>query len=340
MCSPPRRAPYVRDALPTYASASSSSSQPPSGGCDGAFVAALSKDRFVHAALCWHDQLRRVGSTCRILLIVEDRPGASALSPASWAQLERTFGNNSLLRASALIASASFGVRRGRRLLDGGRSAQEASALRYWAWALPLTRVCYMDLDVLIKQNVDELLRWSLPSNASLAAVRCPGRSYFFNAGVTVIKPSRDFLRRLLLRNCYYEARHFENASHARGLRVCRRFTGGVPVRGADVSIVKACESRAADQSVINMAVQGDYEGRSGRKQGRMVYLPARFNAGWLTSAARKPDVAIVHFAGKHKPWDAPPLGRRHEVVGSWKQELRDAWVRACKSSRFRVSAA
>tara|TARA_B100000780_G_C20946515_1_gene377562 strand:- start:455 stop:658 length:204 start_codon:yes stop_codon:yes gene_type:complete len=66
--------------------------------------------------------------------------------------------------------------------------------------------------------------------------------------------------------------------------------------------MVKACESKLADQSVINMAVQADYAGRSGRKQGRVAFLPARYNAVWSTSAARDPDVAIVHFAGKHRP--------------------------------------
>ena len=65
------------------------------------------------------------------------------------------------------------------------------------------------------------------------------------------------------------------------------------------MNTVKACESRLADQSIINMAVQTDYAGRTGRKQGRVAFLPARYNAAWSTSAARAPDVAIVHFAGK-----------------------------------------
>ena len=57
---------------------------------------------------------------------------------------------------------------------------------------------------------------------------------------------------------------------------------------------------REEAMSIINMAVQTDYAGRTGRKQGRVAFLPARYNAAWSTSAARAPDVAIVHFAGKH----------------------------------------
>jgi hypothetical protein len=269
--------------------------------CEGAFVAVLAKERFVHAALCWHDQLRRVGSTCRILLILDDRPTAPVLSSGSWSKLVQTFGNGSLVRVSSLVASTGLGGRHGRRLLDRGRAAQTASALRYWAWALPVLRVCYMDLDLLIKRNVDDLLQWPLPRNTSLAAIRCPGRSFYFNSGVMLLRPSRDFLRRLLLRDCYWEARHFANATNFRAVRACRRYTDG-PVRGQDVSMVKACESKLADQSVINMAVQNDYAGRSGRKQGRVAFLPARYNAVWSTSAARDPDVAIVHFAGKPCP--------------------------------------
>lgn len=267
--------------------------------CEGAFVAVLAKERFVHAALCWHDQLRRVGSTCRILLIFDDRPRAPALSSGSWGKLVQTFGNNSLVRVSSLAASTGFGGRHGRRLLDRGRAAQSAAALRYWAWALSVPRVCYMDLDVLIKRNVDDLLLWPLPRNTSLAAVRCPGRSFFFNSGVMVLRPSREVLRRLLLRDCYWETRHFANATHFRAVKVCRRYTEG-PVRGQDVSLVKACESKLADQSVINMVFQDDYEGRSGKKQGRVVFLPTRYNAVWSSSPARDPEAAIVHFAGEH----------------------------------------
>lgn len=272
--------------------------------CEGAFVAVLAKERFVHAALCWHNQLRRVGTTCRILLILDDRPRAPALSNGSWSKLVQTFGNGSLVRVSSLAASTSFGERHGRRLLDRGREAKTASALKYWAWALSVPRVCYMDLDVLIKRNVDDLLQWPLPRNASLAAVRCPGRSFFFNAGVMLLRPSHDFLRRLLLRDCYWEMRKFANgnATNLRGIRSlsCRRYADG-PMRGRDVTTVKACESKVSDQTIINMEVQTDYAGRSGRKQGRVALLPTRYNAVWSTSAARAPDVAIVHFAGK--PW-------------------------------------
>ena len=313
--------------------------------CEGAFVAVLSKERFVHAALCWHDQLRRVGSTCRILLILDDRPRAPLLSSESWSKLVQTFGNSSLVRVSSLAASTGLGGRHGRRLLDRGRAAKTAAALRYWAWALSVPRVCYMDLDVLIKWNVDDLLQWPLPRNTSLAAVRCPGRSFFFNSGVMLLRPSRDFLRRLLLRDCYWEARHFANATHFPAVKACRRYTEG-PVRGQDVTMVKACESKLADQSVINMVVQADYAGRSGRKQGRVAFLPARYNAVWSTSAARDPDVAIVHFAGTpHDPRDSDtiftlvfvhmagpgkPWDKGSQTEPKFRRELRAAWQGAC----------
>ena len=292
--------------------------------CEGAFVAVLAKERFVHAALCWHNQLRRVGTTCRILLILDDRPRAPALSNGSWSKLVQTFGNGSLVRVSSLAASTGLGGRHGRRLLDRGRAAQTAAALKYWAWALSVPRVCYMDLDVLIKRNVDDLLQWALPRNASLAAVRCPGRSFFFNSGVMLLRPSRDFLRRLLLRDCYWVARHFANATNDAAIRPCRRYTNG-PVRGQDVNTVKACESRLADQSIINMAVQTDYAGRTGRKQGRVAFLPARYNAAWSTSAARAPDVAIVHFAGK-------PC--RHILTRETVKRTRDVYPASCPRGR------
>ena len=207
----------------------------------------------------------------------------------------QTFGNGSLVRVSSLAASAGLGGRHGRRLLDRGRAAKTAAALKYWAWALSVPRVCYMDLDVLIKRNVDDLLQWPLPRNASLAAVRCPGRSFFFNSGVMLLRPSHDFLRRLLLRDCYWETRKFTNATNRRAITLCRRYADG-PVRGRDVNMVsKACESKFADQSIINTEVQSGF-----RKQGRVAFLPTRYNAVWSTSAARAPDVAIVHFAGKH----------------------------------------
>ena len=306
--------------------------------CEGAFVAVLAKERFVHAALCWHNQLRRVGTTCRILLILDDRPRAPALSTGSWSKLVQTFGNGSLVRVSSLAASTGLGGRHGRRLLDRGRAAQTAAALKYWAWALSVPRVCYMDLDVLIKRNVDDLLQWALPRNASLAAVRCPGRSFFFNSGVMLLRPSRDFLRRLLLRDCYWVARHFANATNDAAIRPCRRYTNG-PVRGQDVNTVKACENKLADQSIINMAVQTDYAGRTGRKQGRVAFLPARYNAGWSTSAARAPDVAIVHFAGKpcrHIPHsrDSETDTRRLPCVLSTWQEAANRGTTGAKGSR------
>ena len=308
--------------------------------CEGAFVAVLAKERFVHAALCWHNQLRRVGTTCRILLILDDRPRAPVLSNGSWSKLVQTFGNGSLVRVSSLAASTGLGGRHGRRLLDRGRAAQTAAALKYWAWALSVPRVCYMDLDVLIKRNVDDLLQWALPRNASLAAVRCPGRSFFFNSGVMLLRPSRDFLRRLLLRDCYWVSRHFANATHDAAIRPCRRYTNG-PVRGQDVNTVKACESRLADQSIINMAVQTDYAGRTGRKQGRVAFLPTRYNAGWSTSAARASDVAIVHFAGTVSPFRHIPHSRDREtdtrrlpsVLSTW-QETANHGTSGAKGSR------
>ena len=81
--------------------------------CEGAFVAVLAKERFVHAALCWHNQLRRVGTTCRILLILDDRPRAPALSNGSWSKLVQTFGSGSLVRVSSLSASTGLGERHG-----------------------------------------------------------------------------------------------------------------------------------------------------------------------------------------------------------------------------------
>jgi len=305
------------------------SSAPAPRQCDGVFVAVVSRERFVPAALCWHAQMRRVGTVCPLKLIWDDRGRVSLLSTESLSQLERAFGRESLIAASSLISGAGFGRSRepkGRRLLDQGREARAAGALKYWAWALPFARVVYMDLDTLVLRNVDELVRWPLPANAQLAAVRCSTRSYHFNSGVLVIRPSREFLRTLVLRDCYWEARHFGNVSHWRGLQACRRYAAsGAPVRGSELNIVKACESRAADQSVINMAVHIDYEGRKGRSPGSAAFLPDRFNANWQTSAARAADVAVVHFAGRVKPWDSA----KHAET-EWKQALRLKWQQVC----------
>jgi hypothetical protein len=164
-------------------------------GCGGgAFVAVLSRERFVPAALCWHAQMRRVGSRCPLLLIWDDQSGSLARSSASVGHLEEVFGRNSLMAMSSLISSAGFARQRGatrprkatrsyrqvaltgRRLLDRGREARAASALRYWAWALPFQRVCYMDLDLLVRRNVDELLRW-LPACPSWVNGRMQGEA-------------------------------------------------------------------------------------------------------------------------------------------------------------------
>ena len=150
-----------------------------------------------------------------------------------------------------------------------------------------------------------------------------------------VLRPSRDFLRALLLRDCYWVARHFANTSHNQGLLTCRRFTArGRRVRGSELSVVKACESRATDQSILNAAVHSDFDGRRGIKPGTAAFLPGRYNAGWASSAARGEDTALIHFSGSLKPWDEAP--RKFGTGADWKREVRGAWRRSCSGQQGR----
>jgi len=227
----------------------------------------------------------------------------------------------------------------------------DESLKKVWLWALPserFPRVCYLDVDVLLRANIDVLLAPSLlsaplphqvkvpdeiPSPSSMplahgdaggahfeiAAVPAVGCSVnVFNGGVLVFRPSLATLEALLIRERTYER------------------------------LGLACEPGFTDQSLLNAHYRGgcsQYAQRSGIcTSSSWRRLPLSYNlhvaaasAASSTYWAHRP-IGLVHFAGRRsKPWDALVAWRatNHlppERAAALQREgqLRQQWRQAC----------
>lgn len=174
--------------------------------CLGTFIALVGTEGHVPAALCFRQQMADVGTRCLLHLAVADQINGSALSDSSWAALGRAYGEDRLIRLSSLASTlAESRTARGhagrsaagRRLFHGVGKAITTSKIMLWA--LPPKRfptVAYIDLDVLVLQNMDHLL--TRPRRKAVGGVPIPiscgfaPTDAFFNGGVLVFKPSLD----------------------------------------------------------------------------------------------------------------------------------------------------
>lgn len=160
---------------------------PPPTHCpnNGSFVTWLSGRSHLNAALCLRRQLIRVRSLCPLLLVYDDNTVPSEAREA----LERAYGAANVISISSLRHSTSENP--GRRLYQ----TVQTTLPKLWIWALPPTRyprLFYMDLDVLVNSNIDDLLAFEF--NTTVAAVPCPPSAWYgkhprFNAGVLLLKP-------------------------------------------------------------------------------------------------------------------------------------------------------
>ena len=178
---------------------------------NGSFVTLLNSDSFVGAALCLHRQLRQVQSNCPLVLLYDDR--SADLSTASVALLESTYGAVNMVPITSLVVAfeqrsrASAGelapghlrprVTHGRRLYSDVRQTHA----KLWIWALSpqrFPRVAYLDLDVLVLANIDDLLAHDMRGRP-LAATPCTRSTKgHFVAGLLLITPNVDELPWLL----------------------------------------------------------------------------------------------------------------------------------------------
>ena len=159
---------------------------------NGSFITWLSGTAHVKPALCLRRQLKRVRTVCPLLLVYDDM----SLAEDARLQLEEAYGTANMIRMSSLIENAGPDppYRHGR-----GLYTQITTTLpKMWIWALPPDRyplLFYMDLDVLVHENIDDMLAYEF--STPLAAVACPkeawpggGTDPRFNAGVLLMKPS------------------------------------------------------------------------------------------------------------------------------------------------------
>ena len=154
------------------------------GACSNqrAFVTLVSGEEYARPACCLRRQLLRVGSTCPMHVVIDDRNGSGTgvgLQAALRAcGFNRTYSLTSLI-SSVRGTSAPPHSRRllqspqpqlhGRRLLHGGPAGVAATSAKLWLWALPLELVAFLDVDVFVAKDIDELLLQGL--DGSLGAV-------------------------------------------------------------------------------------------------------------------------------------------------------------------------
>ena len=189
------------------------------------WVTQVAGDRHGLLALCLNRQLRRHASACPLLVVHDDLTRGSMLANSTITMLvhevelmplsalvERAFLHlkSSLTTAHESLADgrvlASFFASALTRVPPPGESASGghlgSAAIKYWLWALEprrFDRVAYLDVDILLLQNIDELLHTDFeePLAAVTSGPLCQYRS--FNSGIMVLKPSLDTLAWLLL---------------------------------------------------------------------------------------------------------------------------------------------
>ena len=349
------------------ASTSSSSSASTSICNNGTFVTVLSNQRYAAPAMCLRRQLQIVGSECPFLLIYNDadkqiplqslesafgRDGLLPLSslkaryrdhfakPSSagnggssnhnggpsflLAWQRQAWGHNAT--SDDATSDASDTSSSGRRLFQHETGVGNTHQ-KLWLWALPVQRAVFLDIDMLVRSNVDSLLSMELPSGGpgggpKVGAVTCKSRygNRFFNTGLLVFEPSLLVLKHLLeverwanypwngymphpsekwpdicapVDDPYAARRLFPNASNPMG--ACRgTYKGRQPVR-----MSKACEQKYTDQSIFNFAF------------GSHVLVPAMYNDATRFNLNGS---FIIHFVGEPKPWDST----RKAAIPGW----------------------
>ena len=164
---------------------------------NGTFVTLAAGDQAVVGALCLKHQMRRMNSTCPLHIVVEDRPGRE-MTDRSLTKIKRAYGADRVIAMSTLIGHArTEGL--GRRLIKDTFGAA-ASTSKYWLWAWPeRVKLAYLDTDVLLLRNIDEMLDVELTPRHPFAAVpSCTSAKIgWFNGGVLVFMPSLATLHRL-----------------------------------------------------------------------------------------------------------------------------------------------
>lgn len=194
--------------------------------CNGSFVTLAAGDRAVAGALCLKRQMRLVNSSCPLRIVIEDQASLK-MSPSSVERIARAYGAESVVLMSTLIARVRTRGH-GRRLILDALGA-EASTSKYWLWAWPTQeKLAFLDTDILILRNVDDLLDVQLSSRSSLAAIpSCSSANIqWFNGGVLVFIPSLNLLQKLqtLDRWTHYPWRGF--IGKGRWADICAPFDG------------------------------------------------------------------------------------------------------------------
>ena len=326
----------------------------PHAACGNAttFVTFITGARYATAASCLPQMLRNVGSRCPLLLIYNDADTELPLS-----RLKQAYGKGQMVPLSHLKAHYyewSRSLRQAQAPASGRRlfsthAEMLNTHLKLWVWALPTEyRVVYLDIDIIILRNIDALLNVvppTLPDGyPGLGAVTCKSKygERFFNSGIMVLTPSLRTLQRLMHFARFASApwngvipyyrdqwpdicaprddpfaakRLFPNTTQY--LAACRKQygPGGTPHR-----MIKACESKLGDQSILNAIFKSH------------AILPRGFNIvnmhlGDLDANSSK----IFHFVGEPKPWspDAFQKGRNRNKDPA-RRNMAVRWQTTC----------
>jgi hypothetical protein len=343
--------------------------------CGGTFIALAIGDRAVAPALCLRHQLRLVNTTCSVHVVVDDAIKSSSLARLEQGYGANFVVRLSVLKQHAVRTSDEAlrytrSPTKGRRLLD--KAGGVAVVLKYWLWAWPKQEtLAYLDLDVLVEDNLDALLDPTVNGlderRHQLAAVfNCmQSNRPVFVSGVLVFRPSVHWMLRLHSMARFTQwpwlgmipasnwseicapaedpaasfhmlDGQFYNQSKSNPFKACRHhFKGGFLGTGR---ILKACEPKFGDQSVLNVVFAG-----------KVVSLPVRFHllrprvydeacitpvntsrrvAACRYGTARADGVALIHGPSEPKPWNTAP-GSRHQMraqfVNTWHE--RCAWT-------------
>ena len=264
-------------------------------------VTLVANESYVAGAVCLRQSLRRVGCLCPLLLVVAD-----PLPPAAMSALSGAFHDSRIVHLSSLRQRVDSFERlqysSGRRLA-ALQSTRQLGRAAGWArrthqklllFAIEgYRKAAFLDIDMLIVQNVDALL-----DQSPFAAVAgLPYTTKSFNSGVFVFEPSLQVaaaLNSLSLRATFGAARV------PKGLEISGRAASRASPTASPVRIRGAGERfELSDQSILNHHFKGTWRP-----------LPYGYNLGVKTRMANKKlwrtiDVAVVHFVHRPKPWEA-----------------------------------
>ena len=308
------------------------------------YATLINSDSYVGAALCLRAQLRRVRSACPLLLLFDDRLGR--MSAEAVETLRNAFGTEQMTSIATLASASSAWTheqypRHTSRMQSGRRLYAEVSQThaKVFVWALPFERVVYLDLDVLLLANIDDVFEVELTPRQHLAATACPGSPYFV-AGFMLLRPHASEVGPLLavtrfakgpwfgrlpvsLSRSANDPSYWTNICHPNGACPSAKDLSCSPAallypnasdplwacmkahRGhfSNRPISKACASKLGDQSIHNF-----------RFRRRWRELPAELglnvdgrrwpgNRHAATEHAGQP--RMLHFFGEPKPFDA-----------------------------------